>query len=75
MDRSEEKEPKKKTRKKKKDTTMENRFDSLEISQPSDESTNKKKRRRELIDDNDFYEKHGYNKMENENGHRSYQYG
>ena len=64
--KKEGKDLKKKTRKKKKDTTMENRFVSLEISQSSDESTNKKKRRRELVDDNDFYEKHGYNKMEND---------
>ena len=55
----------KKKLRKKKDTTMENRFDSLDISQSSDESTNKKKRQREMVDDNDFYEKHGHNKMEN----------
>ena len=64
--KKEGKEPKKKTRKKKKDLAMENRFDSLEISQSSDESTNKKKRRCEPNEDNEFHEKYGYNKLEDD---------
>ena len=70
MDQSEgEKERRKiikeKKLRKKKDTTMDNRSDSLDISLSSDEATNKTKRRREMVGDNDFYEKHGHNKMEN----------
>ena len=64
--KKEGKEPKKKTRKKKKDLAMENIFDSLEISQSTDESTNKKKRRCEPNEGNEFHEKYKYNKLEDD---------
>ena len=64
--KKEGKEPKKKSRKKKKDLVIENRFDNLDISQSSDESTNKKKRRCDPNQDNEFNEKYGYNKLEDD---------